>query len=74
MTGPFNQDFVNKGLSYTVSPVSANVAEYLAFPSVEVRWVRTSAAKHAEFEGWCDTHLIITIHSHSHVVSESSVF
>ena len=27
MTGPFNQEFVNKDLSYTVSSVSANVAE-----------------------------------------------
>ena len=36
MTGPFNQEFVNKGLSYTVYPVSANVAEYLAFPEFGV--------------------------------------
>ena len=27
MTGPFNQESVNKDLSYTVSSVSANVAE-----------------------------------------------
>ena len=27
MTGPFNQEFVNKDLSYTVSSVSTNVAE-----------------------------------------------
>ena len=27
MTGPFNQEFVNKDLSYTVSSVSANVAK-----------------------------------------------
>ena len=27
MTGPFNQEFVNKGLSYNVSSVSAIVAE-----------------------------------------------
>ena len=30
MTGPFNQEFVNKDLCYAVFPVSANVAEDLS--------------------------------------------
>ena len=42
MTGPFNQEFVNKDLSCTVSSVSPNVAEETASPSARCRKGRLS--------------------------------
>ena len=36
MTGPFNQEFVNQGLSYTLSSLSANVADEFSLASFEI--------------------------------------